>query len=73
MHSPEQWAAHLFSEWGLDATLFVAGRVFDCKYSEDGQGEIFWRAVLDALCTIIDRLCAEAQDMEEPQLSGAVH
>jgi coenzyme F420-reducing hydrogenase delta subunit len=73
MHSPEQWAAHLFSEWGADAILFVGGRVFDCKHSEDGQGQIFWRAVLDALCTIIDTLCAGAHDMDEPQLSRAVH
>jgi hypothetical protein len=72
MHSPTEWAAHLFSEWGADATLFVGGLVFDCKRSQDGQGEIFWRAVLEALLAIIDRVCAEAQETDEPQ-SDAVH
>jgi hypothetical protein len=73
MHSPEQWAAHLFSEWGADATLFVGGLVFDCKRSQDKQGEIFWRAVQEGLFTIIDRLSSEAQGMDEPLLSGALH
>ena len=73
MHSPEQWAAHLFSEWGADATLFVGGLVFDCKRSQDKQGEIFWRAVQEGLFTIIYKLSSEAQGMDEPLPSAALH
>jgi hypothetical protein len=72
MHAPEQWAAQLFSAWGPDAILFVGGLVFDCKRSQDRQGEIFWCAVHQALFRIIERLCSEA-DTDEPLPSGGVH
>ena len=73
MHSPQQWAVQLFSAWGPDATLFVGGRIFDCKRSEDRQGEIFWCAVQEALLTIINRLCSDALDTDELGPSSQVH
>ena len=51
---PARWAAHLFSEWGPDATLFVGGLVFDCKRSRDWVGEMFWRAVQQAIGDLIE-------------------
>jgi len=65
VHTPQEWAALLFREWGADATLFVGGRVFDCIRSEDRQGEFFWRAVYAGLVAIIEKLRAEAEDVTD--------